>query len=389
MTRERLSCWSITLIVVISLLVGSIAGGLVGGAVVLSLGRQAPPTTGPTATPAALAAPTIPPPTAGQPPQKVATEESAVIAVVKRVSPAVVTVVNRMTPQQGVFGTVPGSVARGSGVIIDKSGYILTNNHVIEGSQELTVILANGEKKDAREVGRDPVSDLAVIKIDAANLVTAELGDSNRLTPGQFVVAIGSALGEFRNTVTMGVISALGRSLTRDDGSRMENLIQTDAAINPGNSGGPLVDLQGRVIGINTVIAGRSGFSEVVAEGLGFSIPSNTARFVAEQIIRTGKVARPYLGISHTPVTPRVASYYGLAVKSGALVTRVEAGSPAARAGLQAGDVITRIDAQAIDDENPLLNVLMRHQIGDTVKLAVNRYGKELTLEAILKEKPR
>jgi S1-C subfamily serine protease len=184
----------------------------------------------------------------------------------------------------------------------------------------------------------------------------------------------------------MGVISALGRSLETDKGFNQEDLIQTDAAINRGNSGGPLINLQGQVVGINTMIAGRSTSTEVVAEGLGFAIPANTVRLVVDQIIRTGKVARPYLGVSWQSVTASVASYYDLPVKSGALVTAVSPNTPASLAGLKAGDIIVKIDGQVVNADTPFVNALMRHKVGDRVTLVVNRGGKELTLDATLSQ---
>jgi len=252
--------------------------------------------------------------------------------------------------------------------------------------ESLSVILANGESRDATLVGADAFSDLAVIKISPEGLAIAPLGDSSRLVPGQMVIAIGSALGDFRNTVTVGVISGLGRTLEGDE-FNLEDLIQTDAAINQGNSGGPLVNIRGEVIGINTAIV-RGSATGVVAEGLGFAIPSNTVREVVDQIIRTGRVARPYLGIGHQLVTPQVASYYGLAARSGILVMSVERNSPAERAGIQVGDVITHIDNVAINESTPFLNVLMRHRPGDRVKLTINRGGQTLILDVTLGERP-
>jgi len=385
MNRERLGCWSISLVVVLSLLVGAVAGGVVGGATVMLL----PSKVGLVAAPAAGAL--LPQPVATTVVQsgtvQVVTEESAIVQAVQKVGPAVVTVVNTLPPQRGFLGTVSQPEARGTGVIIDPKGYVITNNHVVEGYQSLSVLLASGEKRDATLVGTDDFSDLAVLKINGDGFGVAALGDSSALQPGQLVIAIGSALGDFRNTVTVGVVSALGRSLETDKGFNQEDLIQTDAAINRGNSGGPLINSLGQVVGINTMIAGRSTSTDVVAEGLGFAIPSNTVKYVAEQIIQTGKVARPYLGVSWQAVTASVASYYDLPVKAGALVTRVSPNTPASQAGLKAGDVIVKIDDQAIDTNTPFVNVLMRHKVGDRVKIVVNRSGKELTLEATLAAK--
>ncbi len=380
MSRERLGCWSITLIVVVSLLVGAVAGGAAGVLAVYWLpGRLPMPAGSLTQLPAPAA--TVAP-SAEQ--VQVVSEESAVVNAVRRVGPAVLTVVNTLPSQRSFFGSGTAPEARGTGVVVDASGYVVTNFHVIEGYKSISVLMANGDKLDASLVGTDEFSDLAVLKVPGAGFAAADLGDSASLQPGQVVVAIGSALGDFRNTVTMGVVSALGRSLETDKGFNQEDLIQTDAAINRGNSGGPLIDSAGQVVGINTMIAGRSTSTDVVAEGLGFAIPSNTVRYVVNEIIRSGKVARPFLGVSWQSVTTRVSSYYDLPVKSGALVTRVSPNSPASQAGIKSGDVIVRIDDLAVTAEMPFVNVLMRHRVGDRVKIVVNRSGKELTVETTL-----
>ncbi|MBM3133693.1 MAG: PDZ domain-containing protein [Chloroflexi bacterium] len=368
---------SAALLVALSLL---LVGGLLGCSLSPWLGPAAPATPTPSA-----AAPTAATPSLVASTRIAVSEESAIVDVVKRVSPAVVTVINTLPPQRGFFGAVAPE-AQGSGVIIDPSGYIVTNNHVVEGSQALSVIMADGTKKPARLIGADKYSDLAVIKIEGTNLPTAELGESSILQPGQIVVAIGSALGDFRNTVTMGVVSGLDRSLDTGEGYNIENLIQTDAAINRGNSGGPLCNTAAQVIGINTAIIRSSGLGGDVAEGIGFAIPSDTVRTVADQLIRTGSVVRPYLGIESMAVTRRVASYYDLAVQTGILVTSVSRGTPADQAGLKAGDVILKLDNDVVDAANPLNNALWRHKPGDTVKLTINRAGRELTVEVTLIE---
>jgi S1-C subfamily serine protease len=384
MSRERLGCWSLSLVIVISLLVGALGGGLAGGAIVAlspSLLAISSPVTLPQLAPLAIQTVVVP---AGQ--VQVLSEESAIVQATSKVGPAVVTVINTLPPQRSLFGTSSQPEARGTGVLLDPNGYIVTNNHVVEGNQSLSVLLANGDKRGARLVGTDTFSDLAVLKIEGSGFPIASLGDSSSLQPGQMVVAIGSALGDFRNTVTMGVVSALGRSLETDKGFNQEDLIQTDAAINRGNSGGPLINLEGQVVGINTMIAGRSTNTAVVAEGLGFAIPASTVRQVVDQIIRSGKVARPYLGVSWQAVTASVASYYDLPVKAGALVTGVSPNTPASQAGLKTGDIIVRIDDQGVDADTPFVNALMRHKVGDSVKLVVNRGGKELTLDAVLSQ---
>src|SRR5687768_16412236 len=236
-------------------------------------------------------------------------EQQAVVQVVERISPAVVTVVNRIENNQGF-----GGEARGSGVIIDRDARIITNNHVIEGATQggLEVIFSNGDTASAQLVGADLVSYLAVLKVDRQVPAFAELGDSTGIKVGETVIAIGSALGSFENTVTVGVVSGLNRTL-RDVNINMENMIQTDAAINHGNSGGPLLNLSGQVIGINTaVVRGGTGLQSDVAEGLGFAIPANTVKTVSSQLIENGQVRRPFLGVASRPISRMVSSYYDL-----------------------------------------------------------------------------
>ncbi len=290
---------------------------------------------------------------------------------VRKVGPAVVTVVNQL--DTGVagnsFSLTP--TASGSGVIIDSRGYIVTNYHVVENQQSLQVIFSDGNKASARLVGTDPFTDLAVIKVDVPVPAVAQWGDSDALEPGQPVVAIGSALGDFRNTVTAGVVSALGRDLEDANSPALRNLIQTDAAINHGNSGGPLIDLNGQVVGINVAVVRGTGIGGDVAEGLGFAIPGNTAREVSDQIINNGAVRRPYIGISYQNITPQIAAYYGLARDHGILVSEVRPGSPADKAGIKPGSIITRFDGQELDQDTSLLELLMQHQVGDSVQLTV------------------
>ncbi len=389
MSRERFGCWSLTLITVLSLLAGGVAGGLLGATASVWLMGQREPLA---LSPATVQPPALPSPTPALPvsPPSVITlqEESAATEVVKKVGPAVVTVVNLRMPQGDLRGNLTQPRSLGSGVIIDLQGYVVTNNHVVEGNESLSVIMASGDKKDAELMGTDVFSDLAVLHIEGDNFPAAELGDSSQLQPGERVIAIGSALGDFRNTVTAGVISGLERSIAMDESFAIEGLIQTDTAINHGNSGGPLVNLQGQVIGINTIIIRGDSYSGDVAEGLGFAIPSNTVRLVIEQLIAKGRVSRPFLGISHQEVTPRLAAYYNLAVNHGVLVLQVVPATPASQVGLEVGDVIVAIGGDPIDPDNPFLNVLMRHQVGETVTLSVNRFGPELALEVTLRERP-
>ena len=312
---------------------------------------------------------------------------SATVAAVKKIDPAVVTVVNTM-PQQRIFGffgdTVQQPKASGSGVIISPQGYIVTNNHVVDGYQSLQVIFADGTTVPATLVGTDAFSDLAVIKVDHEIPAVAEFGDSDALQIGESVIAIGSPLGDFKNTVTVGVVSALGRTLGTGDGSAYEKMIQTDAAINHGNSGGPLVNLAGQVVGINTAVVRGNSFSGDVAEGLGFSIPSRTVSDVASQLIAKGRVDRPYLGIRWQLITPDIADANNLPMQWGVYVQQIEAGSTANQAGIQRGDIITKIGDEEISDENALANLLNHHKVGDNVTITVWRNGQTLTLNATL-----
>ena len=389
MTRERSGCWTLTLAVVVALFVGALAGGVAGFGVALWFSPRAtiPP---PTPTAQIIVVQPSPMPTVESAGVITVYEESATVSVVSKVWPAVVTVVNLGSPQRDFFGNLRQPQSLGSGVVLAPDGYVITNQHVIEGNASLSIITASGEKYEAELVGADDLIDLAVLRVlGNPGLSMVELGDSSALVPGQRVIAIGSALGEFKNTVTAGVVSGLERSIDMGEGFRMEGLIQTDAAINHGNSGGPLVSLQGQVIGINTLIIRGDGTTMTVAEGLGFAIPANTVQIVTAELIQNGYVRRPYLGISHAELTAGMARYYGLSVTQGTLVVRVPTQSPAAQAGLKPGDVIIAINGVDLDEEHPFLNVLLNYRPGDTVTLRVNRYGEELTLEAVLGESPR
>lgn len=295
-------------------------------------------------------------------------------AAVREAGPAVVTVVNRLASQRGVGGSPQ---ATGSGVIIDSRGYIVTNNHVVQGQRSLEVIFSDGQKSPATLVGTDPFTDLAIVKVDVDVPAVAEFGDSDALEPGQPVVAIGSALGDFQNTVTAGVVSALHRDLEETGEPALQNLIQTDAAINHGNSGGPLLDVTGKVVGINVAVVRGGGFTGDPAEGLGFAIPSNTAREISRQIIDNGAVERPYIGISYQMITPQVAAYYDLRRDSGIVVTDVSPDSPAAQAGIEANTIITKFDGTELNEDNSLLEQLLKHKVGDTVRITMVPPGSD------------
>jgi 2-alkenal reductase len=302
-------------------------------------------------------------------------------AAVRETGPAVVTVVNQLSTQRGVGGSPQ---ATGSGVIIDSRGYIVTNNHVVQGQRSLEVIFSDGTKSAATQVGTDPFSDLAVVKVDTSVPDVAEFGDSDALEPGQPVVAIGSALGDFQNTVTVGVVSALHRTLDDTSSTALQNLIQTDAAINHGNSGGPLLDVSGKVVGINVAVVRGSGFTGDTAEGLGFAIPSNTAREISRQIIENGSVERPFIGISYQMITPQIAAYYDLARESGILVTEVQPDSPAAKAGIVADTIVTKFDGVELNQDNSLIQQLLKHKVGDTVRLTLVLPGADTEQEVTL-----
>ncbi len=310
---------------------------------------------------------------------------TAVTQAVENTGPAVVTVVGTIPGQRTPFGTSGESTVSGSGVFISEDGYILTNNHVIEDAQTISIILADGSEQDATLVGTDIYSDLAVLKAAGEVPAVAVTGNSDALNQGETVIAIGSPLGEFMNTVTVGVISATGRSIDTGYGYQIQDLIQTDAAINSGNSGGPLLNLAGEVIGINTLVV-RDSSSGTVAEGLGFAIPINTARAVAEQIIEKGYFSRPYVGINWQSITPRIAAVYRLPAEYGVYITQLAENSPASRAGLQPGDIITGVGETALDATHTYINTLFQYAPGDTVTLTVMRGSEQIQVDVTLGE---
>jgi len=311
--------------------------------------------------------------------------ETSITKSVQQVGPAVVTVVGTIPGQNTFFGPTGDQTVSGTGFFITDQGYILTNNHVVEGTKEVNIILSDGTEQTAAIVGTDLYSDIAVLKTDGNVPAVARLGNSDILKPGESVIAIGSPLGNFKNTVTVGVVSATGRSIDTGNGYQVENLIQTDAAINHGNSGGPLVDLAGEVIGINTLIVRNTGSGDV-AEGLGFAIPVNTAQVVAQQIIQKGYFARPYLGINFQPINPDIAAQYNLPAQWGVYVTKVADNSPASRAGLQQGDIITKIGDAALDETHSYVNTLFTFKPGDQITLEVVRGNETMQIQVSLGE---
>ena len=316
-------------------------------------------------------------------------ENSATIDVAAAVSPAVVRITTRANVDTS-NGIIP-ETGVGSGVIYDSSGWILTNRHVVEGSQMMKVELNDGRVLDGKVYGIDTLTDLAIVKVEATGLPTASRGDSTALKVGQLVIAIGSPLGTYSNSVTSGIVSAKGRSITANGNQDLNNLIQTDAAINPGNSGGPLLDAGGHVVGINTAIAADSN-------GIGFAIPINIARPIMEQAIAGKPLARPYMGVVYRALDVQYAKTNNLPVSNGALVLpggppnaptpAVIPGGPAAAAGVREGDIIVKVNAQPIDGDHPLDATLSEFAPGDTISVEVLRSGQTQTLSLTLGTRP-
>lgn len=315
-------------------------------------------------------------------------------AVAATVGPSVVNIAVEGSAQSP-FGTQQYG-GEGSGVIFSQDGYILTNNHVVTDSttgtdvpvSKLTVTFATGEKLPARIIGRDPLTDLAVVKVDKTGLPVAKFIDQFSLVKvGQYAIAIGSPLG-LKNSVTLGIISGLSREIDTSGTEQFAliDLIQTDAAISPGNSGGALVDAEGRVIGINVAYLppGQTG-----AQNLGFAIPSDLARDVANEIIKTGKVRHAYLGIQNQTVTEQLQQQFGLSRSSGVLVGGTGAGTPAAKAGLKQGDIIVKVDTTVITTDADLYGILRAKKPGDILSITFDRGGKEQTVKLTLGERPQ
>lgn len=301
--------------------------------------------------------------------------EGSAAATVEDVLPSVVTIINEQPERQDEDGNIIGTVAVGSGFIVDNRGYIVTNEHVINDVGMLTVVLSNGDERPATLVSHDaPFTDLAVIKIPQGGLQSLRWGDSARLQLGEPVVAIGTALFEFRNSVTVGVVSGLQRRWLRE-GVYMEDLVQTDALLNAGNSGGPLVTLDGEVIGINsTVVRTVNGVDTVT--GVAFAISSRTVQPIVQGIIDKGVFARPYFGVDHQNIDQELLLTTNLRVDRGAIVQRVTGDSPAARAGIQAGDILLRLGRTEITEEVPFINALSRVGLNDRIEVQVWREGR-------------
>ncbi|HKP91084.1 MAG TPA: trypsin-like peptidase domain-containing protein [Thermoleophilaceae bacterium] len=326
---------------------------------------------------------------------------SAVNQIYKKVGPGVAFIQAKVErPSTSLFGDGGSGTAAGSGFALDKSGDILTNAHVVEGSQEgdVTVRFGKQDPVDAKVVGRDPSTDLAVLRIDPneTKITPLQLGDSSKVQVGDQAIAIGNPFG-LENTVTTGIISAVQRSIDAPNGFSIDHVLQTDASINPGNSGGPLLDASGRVIGVNAQIATGGSNGSV---GIGFAIPINTAKEVAPQLAKSGKVPHAYIGVTTAPVTPQVARDLNLPVDHGALVQDVNEGSPAAKAGIQdggtetaeglkaGGDLIVEIDGKPVREPQDIAAAISQKKPGDEISLKLYRHGDEKTVGLTLAERP-
>ena len=294
-------------------------------------------------------------------------DEKAVLDTLEKVSKSVVNINTVKLISRMLYQAIPVE-GMGSGTIIDSKGQILTNNHVVGGAEKITVTLWNGEMLEGKIVGACSVHDTAIVKVNKPELPAAELGDSEKLRVGQRVYAIGNPFGLTGGpTVTSGVISATKRTIESQRGL-IENLVQTDAAINPGNSGGPLLDLEGKVVAINTAII-------PYAQGIGFAIPINTAKQCTSDMIREGVAARPWLGIVGLSLSSEISRYYNLPLEHGVLVTKVTDGSPAQHAGMIMGDIILKMDRVDIDSIEDLLGEIHRRKVGDEIRITVFRRG--------------
>ena len=305
--------------------------------------------------------------------------EKDVIAAIQKVSPAVVSVATLRVIQESLFDAVPVR-GLGSGIIFDSNGGILTNHHIVEDAERVEVVTSDGKKFQGEVLGSDAMSDVAVVRVDGEGLPAVKLGDSDKLVVGQIAIAIGNPYGFLLPgpTATVGVISALKRHL-HVEGRMYEDLIQTDASINPGNSGGPLVDSSGSVIGVNTA-------NIPFAQGIGFAIPTNTARRIAKEIIEHGRVVRPYLGVAGLTLNGDIAESYELPHQNGVLVVKVGRGSPADRAGVSAGDIILEADNKPLKTSEDLQHVVQDKKVGENLELSIARSQRQGKISVTLQE---
>lgn len=312
-----------------------------------------------------------------------AVRNTAVVQAVKEVGPAIVGITTRVYDRDMFNRRVEVGQSVGSGVLFDKKGYIITNNHVVSGSKEVNVCLSNGKTVAGKVIGTDPSTDLAVVKIDGSDdLPVAEFGDSDALQVGETAIAIGNPLGlEFQGTVTVGVISALNRSL--DDIDQRFKLIQTDAAINPGNSGGALVTADGKVVGINSAKIAKEG-----VEGMGFAIPINSAKGIIQQLISDGKVTRAYLGVYAADKDIAQRYGYNWDHDGGVLVMKIASRSPVSLTDIRPGDYILAIDGQTFDTVKGMRDILDTHKPGDRIKLTYEHNGRKTETEVLLASAP-
>ncbi len=337
------------------------------------------------------------PPTVGSPAAVTSSTETislatAVRAVTEKVRPAVVQITNEQYQVDQMNRSVAVPAGVGSGVIYDNQGHILTNNHVVAGAQQLLVTLPDGRSFPGKLIGRDPQTDLAVVQVSGQNLPVAELGDSTKLRAGDWVVAIGNALAlPGGPTVTAGVVSAIGRTVqepgssSTGQGPFLFDVVQTDAAINPGNSGGPLMDLTGKVVGINTLAAVQAE-PGVSAQGVGFAISIATAKPIADQLVSSGNVVHAYLPVIYVSMNPAIAAQLGTNVSKGVAIARVLSGG--ADTGLRVRDVVTQADGKPVDDDSSFAKFIDSHKPGDTVSLTLIRGGQTQTVQVKLAQAP-
>ncbi len=316
--------------------------------------------------------------------QQIVDEESTVINAVEKISPAVVSIVVKTMEFDFFTGPTMSDQGIGTGFIVDPNGLIVTNSHVVDNPEgEYTVVLKDGTTYEVEKIHLDEPSDLAIIEISARNLPTVEFADSDNLKVGQMAIAVGNALGRFQNTVTVGVISGISRQLQASGGygdvKTYENVIQTDAALNPGNSGGPLSNSSGQVIGINVA-------TSVGADNISFAIPVNTLIPLLEGFLKEGRIVRPYLGVTYTMITPEISAIRDM--PEGAYISSVVRNSPASKAGMLRGDIITKVNDTVLGGENSLSTIIAGLKVGDKVNLVVDRDGREQKLTAIIEASP-